>query len=305
MAKSTGKPIATSKPSKLMKKTEPNDHIVFKKEIGMDASEAEADAVASIAPDVQAENVEDKTELTIEKRLIALYTLQQVHSQIDKIRIIRGELPLEVQDLEDDIAGLETRVDNYIQETIAQEKSITDKKNAIKDSHALIKKYEDQQMNVRNNREYDSLTKEIEFQNLEIQLSDKRIREFTGNLEQKKAEIDSLQKLLQDRKNDLEIKRNELDDIIAETEKEENELVKTSENNKKYIEERLLTAYTRIRKNARNGLGVVQIERDACGGCFNKIPPQHQLDIRMHKKIIVCEYCGRILVDDGIVNATH
>ncbi|MCX6279835.1 MAG: C4-type zinc ribbon domain-containing protein [Bacteroidetes bacterium] len=305
MAKSTGKPIATSKPSKLMKKTESSDQTVLKKEVGMDASEVEADAVAGIAPDVQAENVEDKTELTIEKRLIALYTLQQVHSQIDKIRIIRGELPLEVQDLEDDIAGLETRVDNYIQETIAQEKSITDKKNAIKDSHALIKKYEDQQMNVRNNREYDSLTKEIEFQNLEIQLSDKRIREFTANLEQKKAEIDSLQKLLQDRKNDLEIKRNELDDIIAETEKEENELVKTSENNKKYIEERLLTAYTRIRKNARNGLGVVQIERDACGGCFNKIPPQHQLDIRMHKKIIVCEYCGRILVDDGIVNATQ
>jgi predicted nucleic acid-binding Zn-ribbon protein len=121
----------------------------------------------------------------------------------------------------------------------------------------------------------------------------------------KKAEIDSLQKLLLDRKTDLEIKRNELDDIIAETEKEENDLVKTSENNKKYIEDRLLTAYTRIRKNARNGLAVVQIERDACGGCFNKIPPQHQLDIRMHKKIIVCEYCGRILVDDGIVNAAE
>lgn len=185
------------------------------------------------------------------------------------------------------------------------EKSITEKKNAIRDALALIKKYEDQQMNVRNNREYDSLTKEIEYQNLEIQLSEKRIKEYQGGLELKKEEIDTFQKLLQDRKNDLEIKRNELDDIIAETEKEEKDLIKNSEENRQFIEDRLLTAYTRIRKNARNGLAVVQIERDACGGCFNKIPPQHQLDIRMHKKIIVCEYCGRILVDDGIVNAVH
>ncbi|MEI6173838.1 MAG: C4-type zinc ribbon domain-containing protein [Bacteroidota bacterium] len=236
-------------------------------------------------------------------KLIALYSLQQVDSQVDKIRIIRGELPLEVQDLEDEIAGLETRVDNYIQETLVMDKSITDKKNAIRDALTLIKKYEDQQMNVRNNREYDSLTKEIEYQNLEIQLSEKRIKEYQAGLELKKEEIDTYQKLLLDRKNDLEIKRNELDDIIAETEKEEQDLIKNSDENRKYIEDRLLTAYTRIRKNARNGLAVVQIERDACGGCFNKIPPQHQLDIRMHKKIIVCEYCGRILVDDGIVNA--
>jgi predicted nucleic acid-binding Zn-ribbon protein len=185
------------------------------------------------------------------------------------------------------------------------EKAVTEKKTAVKDALALIKKYEDQQMNVRNNREYDSLTKEIEYQNLEIQLSEKRAREFQASLDLKKEEIENSQKLLQDRKNDLEIKRNELDDIIAETEKEENDLMVTSENNKQFIEDRLLTAYTRIRKNARNGLAVVQIERDACGGCFNKIPPQHQLDIRMHKKIIVCEYCGRILVDDGIVNAMH
>ena len=169
----------------------------------------------------------------------------------------------------------------------------------------LIKKYEDQQMNVRNNREYDSLTKEIEFQNLEIQLAEKRIKEFQASLEIKKEEIDRYQKLFADRKSDLEIKKNELDDIIAETEKEEQDLITNSEKNRKYIEERLLTAYTRIRKNARNGLAVVQIERDACGGCFNKIPPQHQLDIRMHKKIIVCEYCGRILVDDEIVKSVH
>ncbi|MFZ4562156.1 MAG: zinc ribbon domain-containing protein [Bacteroidales bacterium] len=249
------------------------------------------------------EVTDEKGEITIEMKLIALYSLQQVDSQVDKIRIIRGELPLEVQDLEDEIAGLETRVDNYIQETLVMDKSITDKKNAIRDALTLIKKYEDQQMNVRNNREYDSLTKEIEYQNLEIQLSEKRIKEYQAGLELKKEEIDTYQKLLLDRKNDLEIKRNELDDIIAETEKEEQDLIKNSDENRKYIEDRLLTAYTRIRKNARNGLAVVQIERDACGGCFNKIPPQHQLDIRMHKKIIVCEYCGRILVDDGIVNA--
>jgi len=222
---------------------------------------------------------------------------------VDKIRIIRGELPLEVQDLEDEIAGLETRIDNYIQETVALEKSIVEKKNVIKDCHSLIKKYEDQQMNVRNNREYDSLTKEIEFQNLEIQLSEKRIKEFQAGLEAKKEEIEQYQKILQDRKGDIDIKKNELDDIIAETEKEETDLIKRSEENQTFIEDRLLTAYTRIRKNARNGLAVVQIERDACGGCFNKIPPQHQLDIRMHKKIIVCEYCGRILVDEGIVTA--
>jgi hypothetical protein len=160
-------------------------------------------------------------------------------------------------------------------------------------------------MNVRNNREYDSLSKEIEFQNLEIQLAEKRIKEFLASMEVKKEEIGRYQKLFADRKNDLEIKKNELDDIIAETEKEEQDLITFSDKNRKYIEERLLTAYTRIRKNARNGLAVVQIERDACGGCFNKIPPQHQLDIRMHKKIIVCEYCGRILVDDEIVKSVR
>jgi len=249
------------------------------------------------------ESPQESGEVTIEKKLIALYSLQQIDSQVDKIRIIRGELPLEVQDLEDEIAGLETRIENYLQENSALEKSITEKKFSIKDSQALIKKYEEQQMNVRNNREYDSLTKEIEIQSLEIQLSEKRIREFQLALEAKTEEIDRFQSILTDRKNDLEIKKNELDDIVAETEKEENDLIRNSEINRKFIEERLITAYTRIRKNARNGLAVVQIERDACGGCFNKIPPQHQLDIRMHKKIIVCEYCGRILVDDGIVDS--
>jgi uncharacterized protein len=309
MAKSTKTPIATSKPIKTEKKvTKPEvkgtkkaapkpEPVEEKKEVKTVAAKA--------APKGKPEVADEKGEVSIEKKLIALYNLQQIDSQVDKIRIIRGELPLEVQDLEDEIAGLETRIDNYLQETEALEKSITDKKNAIKDSHALIKKYGEQQMNVRNNREYDSLTKEIEFQNLEIQLSEKRIREFQQSVETKKVEIEHYQKVLGDRKNDLEIKQNELEDIVRETEKEENDLIKRSEENRKVIEERLITAYSRIRKNARNGLAVVQIERDACGGCFNKIPPQHQLDIRMHKKIIVCEYCGRILVDDGIVNLVH
>ncbi len=305
MAKSTSKPVATSKPSKLAKKPAAKE-VPQKLTTGSKEEEVpEIKVAAKAASKQKAESHDDKGEITIEKRLIALYNLQQIDSQIDKIRIIRGELPLEVQDLEDEIAGLETRVDNQIQETVAMEKAITDKKNAIRDALVLIKKYEDQQMNVRNNREYDSLTKEIEYQNLEIQLSEKRIREHTAGFELKKEEIDSYQQQLQDRKNDLEIKKNELDDIIAETEKEEHDLISSSEDNRAYIEERLLTAYTRIRKNARNGLAVVQIERDACGGCFNKIPPQHQLDIRMHKKIIVCEYCGRVLVDEGIVNAVH
>jgi len=239
-------------------------------------------------------------DVSVETKLIALYSLQQIDSQIDKIRIIRGELPLEVQDLEDEVAGLETRIDNFISEIKTLETSISEKKASIVDCQMLIKRYEDQQNNVRNNREFDSLTKEIEFQNLEIQLNEKRIKEFSFTLENKKADVEKAQKTLIERKNDLDIKKSELQDIISETEKEESELIQKSIDNQKLIEERLLTAYKRIRENARNGLAVVTVERDACGGCFNKIPPQRQLDIRMHKKIIVCEYCGRILVDNGI-----
>lgn len=306
MAKTPSKPIATSRPEKIAKKAAPKKAEPPKKTVKAKAkAEEEVEVKPKAKVKTKAEVSEDKQELSIEKKLIALYNLQQTDSQVDKIQIIRGELPLEVQDLEDEIAGLETRVDNYIEETTALEKSITDKKNSMKESATLIKKYEDQQMNVRNNREYDSLSKEIEFQNLEIQLAEKRIKEYQATIDIKKVEIDRLQKVLQERKADLDIKKNELDDIISETEKEEQDLINKSEENRSYIEERLLTAYTRIRKNARNGLAVVKIERDACGGCFNKIPPQHQLDIRMHKKIIVCEYCGRILVDDAIVDAVH
>ncbi len=245
---------------------------------------------------------DEPIEISVERKLVSLYALQQIHSQIDKIRIIRGELPLEVQDLEDEIAGLETRIENYENDTIILSQNIADKKLAIKDSFTLIKRYEEQQMNVRNNREYDSLSKEVEFQNLEIQLSEKRIREFTAKIEDLQREINSAKERLAERMNDLEIKRSELQSIIEETEKEEDDLIDKAKQHESQIEDRLIVAYKRIRQNARNGLAVVQIERDACGGCFNKIPPQHQLDIRMHKKVIVCEYCGRILVDQDVAD---
>src|ERR1035437_3477521 len=250
-------------------------------------------------------DAEENIEVSIERKLHALYTLQQIDSQIDKIRIIRGELPLEVEDLEDEIIGLQTRIDNYIADIENSEQQVKEKEFAIKESLGLIKRYEEQQNNVRNNREYDSLTKEIEYQNLEIQLAEKRIREFSTILTTKNDEITKAQKILEERTNDLEMKKSELKDIVAETEKEEDSLLNKSEHNQKFIEARLLLAYKRIRKNARNGLAVVPIERDACGGCFSKIPPQRQLDIRMHRKIIVCEYCGRILVDQAIVDAVN
>ena len=254
-------------------------------------------------PIIQYKKSED--EISNEKRLNALYTLQQIDSQVDKIRIIRGELPLEVQDLEDEVAGLETRIDNYIQETAQLERQIAEKAAQIAESQILIKKYEEQQMNVRNNREYDSLSKELEFQNLEIQLAEKRIKEYSIDLEVRKEDIKNATAIIEERKSDLEIKLSELNDIVAETKKEESDMIEKSKTLESLIDPRLLTAYKRIRTNARNGLAVVQIERESCGGCFNKIPPQHQLDIKMHKKIIVCEYCGRILIDSEFAEQVH
>jgi predicted nucleic acid-binding Zn-ribbon protein len=242
-----------------------------------------------------------ETELTIEEKLRALYSLQLVDTEIDKIRILRGELPLEVQDLEDEVEGLETRIGNLRNEISELEKSISGKNNEITASQALIKKYDEQQNNVRNNREYDSLSKEIEFQTLEIELCNKKIREFTAQVEEKKEVMAEAQISLDERKRDLEGKKSELEDITRDTQKEEETLTEKSEELQTRIEERLLTAYKRIRTNARNGLAVVSVQRDACGGCFNQIPPQRQLDIRSRKKIIVCEYCGRILVDNDIV----
>jgi len=245
----------------------------------------------------------DSVENTTQKKLTALYTLQQLDTQIDKIRIIRGELPLEVQDLEDEIEGMETRTNNYKQEIEDFKRDISNLKNSIKESQELIKKYESQQMNVRNNREYDSLSKEIEYQNLEIQLNEKKIKDLEAKLEQHQAEHENSTKKLEELKGDLEVKKKELDTIIADTQKEENMLLEKSKEQQQFIEERLLNAYKRIRENAKNGLAVVPVERNACGGCFNKIPPQRQLDIQVYKKIIVCEYCGRILVDDKIVDS--
>lgn len=237
------------------------------------------------------------TEKTVEEKLQALYDLQEIDSNIDKIRTIRGELPLEVQDLEDEVAGLETRTQKASDAVTSLETDISDKKNSIKESQAAIAKYKEQQNNVRNNREYDSLTKEIEFQELEMELAEKRIKEYQLSIENKKEANSSAVEKLALTKDEWEHKKNELEEIIAETEKEEQELLKDSEKAEGVIEERLITAYKRIRDNARNGLAVVPVLRNACGGCFNKIPPQRQLDINMHKKVIVCEHCGRILID--------
>jgi uncharacterized protein len=246
-----------------------------------------------------------ESEISVEERLRALYSLQLVDSEIDKIKTLRGELPLEVQDLEDEIVGLETRLGNLKDEVANLEKSVVKKNNEITDAEALIKKYEEQQKNVRNNREFDSLSKEIEYQNLEIELFNKKIKEFNFLIEEKKLVINDSEATLTDRKTDLENKKSELDEIISDTQKEEEGLYKKSEKVETIIEERLLTAYKRIRSNARNGLAVVPVQRDACGGCFNQIPPQRQLDIKSRKKIIVCEYCGRILVDDEIIKESH
>jgi predicted nucleic acid-binding Zn-ribbon protein len=241
-------------------------------------------------------------ELTIEEKLRAIYKLQKINSEIDKIRTLRGELPLEVQDLEDEIAGLETRIEKLQEEIKSFDSAMASKKNDMVNSKALIKKYEDQQNNVRNNREFDSLSKEIEYQTLEIELSEKRIKEFLAQAKEKIEYIEESKKNLEERKNDLQMKKSELEDITSDTQKEEENLLKKRQEYEQIIEERLLTAYKKIRKNARNGLAVVSVERDACGGCFNQIPPQRQLDIRSRKKIIVCEYCGRILIDLDLVD---
>jgi predicted nucleic acid-binding Zn-ribbon protein len=239
-------------------------------------------------------------DVAIEKRLVALYTLQSVDSEIDKIQTIRGELPQAVQDLEDEIAGLNTRIENFnteIKETEAANKA----RNAeMADHEEQIKKYKKQQDNVRNNREYESLNKEIEFQNLEIQLCERKNKEGAAKVKELKEHIASAKTLLENRNADLEEKREELTSIIAETEKDEKRLREKSKEQEQYIDERYLTAYKRIRGAARNGLAVVQIDRDSCGGCFSNIPPQRQMEIKMHKKVIVCENCGRILVDDDI-----
>lgn len=242
-----------------------------------------------------------KVDTTVEDKLKALFQLQLVDSQIDKIQIVRGELPLEVQDLEDEIAGLETRVEKFAAELKGLEDEVSNKKNAVKDALEAIKKFEEQQKAVRNNREFDAISKEIEFQTLEIELSNKRAKEAEIVIENKKEVLTESEETLALRKGDLASKQEELESIIAETAKEEEKLQKLSTKSEKQIDERLLIAYKRIRGSVRNGLGVVGVDRDACGGCFNKIPYQRQLDIATRKKVTVCEHCGRILVDNELV----
>ena len=239
----------------------------------------------------------DPTDLSVEQKLKALYQLQTMLSEIDKIKTLRGELPLEVQDLEDEVTGLHTRIDKIRREMAELRQSIATKRNEIEDAKALMNKYKEQQDNVRNNREYDMLSKEIEFQSLEIELCEKRIREVTSAEKSKNDDCVRSEELLEDRSKDLELKKAELEEIVSETKMEEEKLREKAKSLEVTIEPRLLQAFKRIRKNSRNGLGIVYVQRDACGGCFNKIPPQRQLDIRMRKKVIVCEYCGRIMID--------
>ena len=242
-------------------------------------------------------------DVAVEKRLIALYTLQSVDSEIDKIKIIRGELPQAVQDLEDEIAGLNTRIENFTTEIKETEAANKQRNVEISEHQEQIKKYQKQQDNVRNNREYESLNKEIEFQDLEIQLCERKMKEGSAHIKELKQHIEAAKLLKSNREKDLDAKREELLSITAETEKDEKRLLAKSKEQEQYFvgsDERYLTGYKRIRNAARNGLAVVTIDRDSCGGCFSVIPPQRQMEIKMHKKVIVCENCGRILVDDDI-----
>ena len=238
-----------------------------------------------------------KSEISVEERLNTLYQLQTTLSAIDEKRALRGELPLEVQDLEDEIAGLKTRVEHIEGDIADFQQAVAQKQGEIAEAEESVERYKKQLDEVRNNREYDTLTKEIEFQSLEIELCNKKIKEANVKVEDKKRELAHTNDLIADRQQALAEKRNELEEIMQETREEEEVLKAKAADLETKIEPRLLSSFKRIRKNARNGLGIVYVQRDACGGCFNKIPPQRQLDIKMHKKVIVCEYCGRIMID--------
>ena len=239
----------------------------------------------------------DPTDLTVEERLKTLYQLQTALSAIDEKKALRGELPLEVEDLEAEIEGLTTRIERIENEIGEFERAISQKKGEIIEAQANVDRYKGQLDIVRNNREYDTLYKEIEFQTLEIELCNKKIKEAEARIAEKQTELAQSKEQYEEKKGDLDLKRGELDEIIEETRTEEERLREKVHDYESKIEPRLLASFKRIRKNARNGLGIVYVQRDACGGCFNKIPPQRQLDIKMHKKVIVCEYCGRILID--------
>lgn len=239
----------------------------------------------------------DINDYSVEERLKHLYELQVKLSAIDRIKTLRGELPLEVQDLEDEIAGLTTRIEKIKVDMAALKDNINAQKGKIAESNAQIAKYQEQQNNVKNSREFDFLTKEVEYQTLEVELCEKKIKEFTAEEAAKSEELQRSMTAVDERSKDLEVKKKELDEIVAETKQEEEKLRDEVKELESKIEPRLLQAFKKIRKNSHNGLGIVDVQRGACGGCFNKIPPQRQLDIRMRKKIIVCEYCGRIMID--------
>jgi predicted nucleic acid-binding Zn-ribbon protein len=246
-------------------------------------------------------------ESTIAQKLEAIHNLQKIDSRLDAIFKIRGALPEEVQDLEDEIIGYETRLSKFKTDINALEEEIKKQKEAIKESEKLIKKYQEQQMNVRNNREYDAITKELELQDLEIQVSKKKIGEAQFTIENKNKDVEELKEILKDRKKDLDQKNSELETIVSESESEENKLKADREKASKKIEDRIIKSYKKIRDNAKNGLAVVMVKRGACGGCFNIVPPQRQADIREKKKLIVCEHCGRILagVEDEVEDETQ
>lgn len=251
------------------------------------------------------EQTKNDQALSVEQRLRALYELQTILSEIDRIKTVRGELPGEVRDLEDNIEGLHTRIDKFRTEIEDLRVKSTQEKNKIEAAQAQIATYKQQLDNVRNNREFDLLSKEIEFQTLEIQLSEKRINQYAREIETKTADIENAELTLTDRNHSLAEKRQQLEEIVSETKKDEERLRLQAKEIEPKIDARTLTAFKRIRKNARNGLGVVYIQRNACGGCFNRIPPQKQMEIKMHKKIIVCEYCGRIMIDPELAGVTE
>lgn len=263
--------------------------------------EKTADGVIEVKKHESTQNTAE--ELSIEQKLLSLYNLQQICSKIDDIRMIRGELPEEIRDNEDECEGRRTRIAKLEDEIKNLKTAISNEETKKSDALASIKKYEEQQNNVRNNREYETLSKEIEFQNLEIQIADKHKAKFEVEITEKEEKIAETKVKLSELEEVLNQKKAELEVIIADTEKEEEELMEKAQILREKVDDRLLTAFERIRKNAHNGLAIVKIERDACGGCFSKIPPQRQLDIALHKKIIVCEACGRIFIDDKLVNS--
>ncbi|MCY7409827.1 MAG: C4-type zinc ribbon domain-containing protein [Chitinophagales bacterium] len=241
-----------------------------------------------------------KVDSGIEEKLRSIYKLQKIDSKIDEIQILKGELPMEVSDLEDEMTGLKTRIEKYAEDADKIEEAIAAKNNTIKESEALIKKYQKQQNNVKNNREFDALSKEIELQKLEIQLNEKRIREANEDNSSKEEMVAAAKKNIKEKEKHLKTKKDELEHIIEETDAEEKTLLKKSKEQATKIEERLFKAYQRIRTSYKNGQAVVTVNRSSCGGCYNAIPPQTQMEIRQHKKIIICEHCGRILVDETL-----